>query len=1212
MENQKDKTALLDNDATLGSPFEQYMKEVSRHPILSNEECTKLIEEYRHGNSAAKEKLINSNLRLVVSIAKKYYISCETYGLLDIIQEGNFGLMRSIDDYDPKQGSFSTYATPWIHQAIHRALADKEATIRKPVHVKIAMGKYHQLIQNCKKNQQPIPSDEELLKILKVKSETLEYVKTHTYSNVISYNTKIENSDDETSELVDFLPDSSNPYSKIIDNINDHYLLTVLKHELPPLIYYILYHRIIAVNGKTLEATSSVFSITRERVRQLEVKAKKKATPYIKGGSEVYTKAFLKLKEKYGTRIEEYDTTPLDPEDIIKFLYVKDSLTPAEQLILKYDLLDPFTYSIEDYAKMLHKTQNKTQEIMKSLKEKLKTEFSNQEKYRKFRKSIINNYGTKIFNINLDVTYDPEEKTKIMAKYENLTLPEILNLFLENNISLKDSEIELLTKYFNKKEVQGIDYKKLEKEINLIIFNYRQKSPNLPEKELYKKYQQIKATIDEIGQFILECFYFKTRPVEEFPTYINESQIRSRFNSLITKLERSYFNLPSLQDTFFAKEEYLKIRSKALTLMSEQQIAFLDCYYGLNGVKDTVSSLAKKFNIPEQELIKLLNQARNIAADIYYKTDKESKKDYSVYLPYLQNDALDIKEDIRKILTMVMIDNLSFSEIANKMQQDKDRIVSLFSDGIRKIDCYRFGIYEFISLDINQYQEFIKDNEKYFSSQDKQIIYLIHVKHCSKENICQSLNCEEKNINNAEVLFNKYYLLHQIKNVEIDLDDIIAEINCHRLESVLDETSKQFLSLYYGICNKYNPTGQKLSKKELKERFKISDTYFALYTQRKVNMIKSKKIGLKKANYIYISRDELNKILDDPHLPLTDSERSIICYLLELKGFPPKKISEIATIYQVTEQTIFSTYIKAIISIYKYQLGEIAPEPTFEEDIAPYLKYFGQSDSLKIIAYFKEKLTYQMLAERFNCSKYQIITTINRLKNSLYDLKNNKNALKFDFSLYEKYINDPELPYYGNLEEAKKYFELYFGMDGQNRLNSKEIADLLKIKTNPRCICDKINDLIISLCKRDIGLTKAKKIPFQEITEFYNQNKQNLTHNQRVNYFQYLGRIKQFIYLSPDEISVPDDITIMVLENKYPDCYFKINKATKKQVEDILKKYKLDLKVETKDELEALFGITLRYTLNAKELSAVFKLIQKLDRQIAQSETIILKKDLLN
>lgn len=246
-----------------------YMREIKRYPLLSSNETLELYKRYLDGDFKAKEMIINSNLRLVVSLAYKYQNYLKNLQILDLIQEGNLGLMRAIETWDPEQGAFSTYAVPWIKQRITRGMSNTDDAIRKPVHMDNLLRKYKALL-----NKYPDQNldDDFIMNQLDIGVDTLKTVKETLMQSTVSMNQKI--GDEEDTELGDLLAGSTDGgYDDVIKRMETHDLFAVCSYVLNSREYYVLYERILSGENNTLECVGERLNITRERVRQIEAKA---------------------------------------------------------------------------------------------------------------------------------------------------------------------------------------------------------------------------------------------------------------------------------------------------------------------------------------------------------------------------------------------------------------------------------------------------------------------------------------------------------------------------------------------------------------------------------------------------------------------------------------------------------------------------------------------------------------------------------------------------------------------------------------------------------------------------------------------------------------------------------------------------------------------------------------------------------------------------
>lgn len=256
-------------------PVRMYLREIGRIPLLSYDEELEIAQKVLEGDEEAKQKLAESNLRLVVSIAKKYVGRGMLF--LDLIQEGNMGLIKAVDKFDYKKGfKFSTYATWWIRQAITRAIADQARTIRIPVHMVETINKLIRTSRHLLQRLGREPSPEEIAEELEMPLEKVMEIQKIA-QDPVSLETPIGEEDD--SHLGDFIQDDDSPAP------HDSAAYTLLKEQLEevmntltPREAKVLKLRFGLEDGKarTLEEVGREFAVTRERIRQIEAKALRK------------------------------------------------------------------------------------------------------------------------------------------------------------------------------------------------------------------------------------------------------------------------------------------------------------------------------------------------------------------------------------------------------------------------------------------------------------------------------------------------------------------------------------------------------------------------------------------------------------------------------------------------------------------------------------------------------------------------------------------------------------------------------------------------------------------------------------------------------------------------------------------------------------------------------------------------------------------------
>ena len=278
----KASKAAFDLSDISSDSIQMYLREIGKVALLSTEEEIRLAKLKEKGDQEAKRKLIEANLRLVVSIAKKF--TGRSLSLLDLIQEGNVGLFRAVEKFDYRKGyKFSTYATWWIRQAITRSLADQSRTIRIPVHMVETINKFsqieRQLIQVL--GREPLPEEiaaemeqelDQVMHIVKINQET------------VSLETSVGDDESEDSTLGDFIEDIKTvtpDRSAALQLLKDH-VFDIIR-ELPPREQKILEMRFGLTDGvsHTLEEVGQEFGVTRERIRQIEAKALEKIQQHV-------------------------------------------------------------------------------------------------------------------------------------------------------------------------------------------------------------------------------------------------------------------------------------------------------------------------------------------------------------------------------------------------------------------------------------------------------------------------------------------------------------------------------------------------------------------------------------------------------------------------------------------------------------------------------------------------------------------------------------------------------------------------------------------------------------------------------------------------------------------------------------------------------------------------------------------------------------------
>ncbi len=282
--SEKELVAATNVELEMPDSVQMYLKEIGKAPLLKALDERELAKKIATGDEEARKKFISANLRLVVSIAKRYVNRSANLGILDLIQEGNIGLSRAVDKFDYKRGfKFSTYATWWIRQAITRALADQSRTIRIPVHMVETISKYTQVKRRLTQELGREPLVEEIAVEMELPIDKIHYIQKIS-QDVVSLESPVGDDDDD-STLSEFIKDDKSltpaqiaSQTLLRERIKD-ILVDLAERE-----QKILQMRFGLEDGvtHTLEEVGKEFGVTRERIRQIEAKALQRIRGHLK------------------------------------------------------------------------------------------------------------------------------------------------------------------------------------------------------------------------------------------------------------------------------------------------------------------------------------------------------------------------------------------------------------------------------------------------------------------------------------------------------------------------------------------------------------------------------------------------------------------------------------------------------------------------------------------------------------------------------------------------------------------------------------------------------------------------------------------------------------------------------------------------------------------------------------------------------------------
>lgn len=683
-------------DDNINDSVRLYLNEISQYPLLSSEEEKKLFIKLKNGDTSIKDKIINSNLRLVISIAKKY--ANRGIPFLDLIQEGNIGLMKAVDKFDVSKGyKFSTYATWWIMQAITRSIVNDSRTIRIPVHIYEKNNNFLKVRSRLSNELGREPNVEELAIELDMSVDEINKLITNI-PNVKSLNSLV--GDEKDAELIDFIPDEENNLIEIV--FKDLFLPDILslmnEAGLKKREKDILCLRLGIYDGNplTLEAISKNYGVTRERIRQIESVALRRLnnimkkhdyyneTDSDKKKKRVIDSSYLSIFEKCED-FNKFDSSrmyPRFPDNTQMSTWFSSNM-----IILLNSKNERYKLIQKQYQEYKDK-KRKEKELQR--KEKRDAFFSKPNEFGIGKEILISSKPSRENNTfilnnennskdSLEQTTKQDVKNEFYAMFDG-TIEEV-DYILENCISEKQRNL-IIRKW-------GGDLKKPVKKRNILSNS---------ENNLY--YVGIKRI-----KFLLEKKHSKTKPD------IKDDNSKEQLDKMAKK--RTTKKLQTIYEYFkdYSKEEIDDMIGK----LNEQDKRLLELRYGGNlenpvtseafGKKETTrfyGSLIPKM----RRLLSNPNEEKNIVDEKPRKEDvktpvimKETKKqvkydDNEAYLklyelfnmPYFIHALSKIDpRDYKVLFLRLNYPDKSLEEIANFTGISKEILINIFSHGAEEL-----------------------------------------------------------------------------------------------------------------------------------------------------------------------------------------------------------------------------------------------------------------------------------------------------------------------------------------------------------------------------------------------------------------------------------------------------------------------------------------------------------------------------------------------
>ena len=989
-------------------------------------------------------------------------------------------------------------------------------------------------------------------------------------------------------------------------DINDHDMLVIIKQRLSSLEYYIFYQLLKNKNkfDKTIKSMAKSLNLSTFTILAHTNRIIKKLEKFIYD-ENFFTVSAKRLTDKYNTSLDNFKDEPIDPESLIIMAYVHEELSDIENKVLKLSILGPTKNIFAEDLEILGLSSDEYQELLDILKMKIDALLLDVDKFNKFKKHMIKTHGIKIFNESFDNEYNKIDYEALKKKYDMLSFEEIKELYGDNWDKLDTKSQNLLKRYFTVPSNSFTSNDEWENAFYLELNNIslKDKENHLNPKMLYDCYLENKDYFSEKAQMLLECFVFETREREEYKWDVSRQYINSIRSVLLDKLEKIYFNVHNILYSFsFTKEQWERVLEKHEDKFDENKIIAMNMFYGIDGEAMSIPEIAEVFGVERDKMHDYLAKTRKTAMALYINRSCLRDVDEDIYIPYALNKAYPFTDLNREILLMYLIQELSYAEIKEELKKRKIelsqyQISNIVTDSLRKIDGYRFGLVKVDSYSKKFIEDFIKSNKK-FTARDKEFIREKFLKHYDNDLLALKFNMNKEEVNKQVQRFTTSMDNFKVIDCILTEEDYLKEFKAYPLERVVDEKQMHMLSYYYGVKCEYNPDGIVLSVPEMIKTLPEYEAENLGGLSRKIkkanDLIKRKKKNQYHNDLIFMPTDELIKIMGDPHLPISDKEKHIICSIYGIRRYKQKTLQELSEFYGEGVGSIRRRYQRAFISIFKYQNGEIPAKIDYDYDILPLMRYFSKYDRKLIEDSYKKGLSFEKIAKKYKLTFNQVVTRFNRLNLEIFEMINYPKKEYFDFDFFEKAVKDPLLPFYGNLDEAVKIFDLHFANNQVKNMSGREIVDELNLARDEESVNKTIYQLILAVCRYKKGMRKEHSYTFEDVKDYYMRHKDEMPAYREKIYLTYFKRhLKENAHRNREYIN--KIILKDIIKERNPE-FNEIEELTYDEVVELINHNHFSSKVL--NSLLNKIGETERLIMSGQELNHVYRLLNRLDKSV--------------
>lgn len=1159
-----------------------YCESLKQFRPLSKEEEMRLFHEYNENHSQdIKNEILTRHLRFVPWFINNRKINIEGMDFMDLVQEGNYILLKCFDSFDINLGvKFISF----FGDSLERHFKNRK--LETTHFMKIGHNMHNLYLKYVKYRDQYIeekgcePSKEEVMKKFHISLKTYKAYKNMdiTGSNAISLDSPIV-VDDKKASLYEFISSEENlirDYEEYIDNKIVFYLV---KSNLTPLEYYLFYNYTVDPKMFSQEKLGASLGISQAKISRIL----KKVTDKIHAMN-------LKREENDNIlkRIEEIDVRPINFPKKVILIYMKDKLT-LEEFVYAYNVWY-MNYDEDTLVNKFNKwgmNYKKISESMMSIINNLNDALNNH--YDSILKNVLQSFSVaQVFE--KDITVDMINDYDVSKCLNSLTYEGVLDILGSNYDTLEENTKNTLYSYYKWKHIwRNVNLKEdIEAKINLRRWGFKRKR-NISVDRLYKVYLENTGMFEDNVRELLEGTLFKQYTHKKGRIKDNSSA----YYRSIWRLEEKYYNIDNYFNRDIPKKDYFYILDNYDYIFTKEELQILDMHSEFREDRMTFEEVANKLGMEATEVQATYLWAKNKILSIYLGIYRVKIIDNEpLYIEYINDPKFDITPLAREIGRLRFIEHLDYEEIAKRvnLSDDEDskekksktlatqKVSNIVNKLIRMIEMHHYNVLNETYIDPEKVIDLL-ETIKRVSDEEKEIIKDYYVEKLTMEEMKNKYGKTQVEINNLVMKFKRNY----IKRYKINqgLEDIERELNEHVTDTVLNKDQRVVLAYLKGIKCPDNPEGKEVSALLVAHKLNTNEKNIqAIYSNALIN-IGAKKAGIIGADLGALSRRDVIDALSDENLPISDEEKILI---KEFKGIDTETLSldELGSKYKVNATSIKRRIQNIYLSILKYQDGLKEKNYDFDMDILPYLKYIPLFYQKILISIYKDKLSNKELALKYDIGYDRIHQVIKEAKIQLFYLMKCPCASRFDFDYARKVIDNEDIPYYDdNKLDVRYIFNRLFGNDGLEPLSKKELQERLGLSSNIKLNVI-LRKMMVAILKYKDGFKKEKSYTKEEIEEFYQKYQESLTDTCK--YF-----FKRTLRDEADVSKGVNDLVLYELLKRETDKLVILDNLSKEEIRTLIKSNPYHLTKTQLDYLAFCYNIPSRELLSGKQKHKLYR-----------------------